>query len=267
MTDRNPDFETEVQANIAALGARHELWPKTLEWMLDVGRSKYTYNFTWLGRPIIQYPQDMIALQEIIWRVQPDIIIETGIAHGGSLVFSASMLMLLDILTAGHGSQTHAAPRQHRRVIGVDVDIRTHNREAIANHPLAGMITMLQGSSTACEIISEVIRLVGPHDRVLVCLDSDHTREHVAAELAAYAPLVTDGSYLVVYDTVVEEMPPEFRVGKSWGPGNSPLTAIKDFLATNGDFEADTAFDHKLQITVARGGYLRRIKGNHQADT
>lgn len=257
MTERNASFENEVQQNIAALASREELWPKTLDWMLDVGRHRYTYNFTWLGRPIIQYPQDIVALQEIIWRVRPDVIIETGIAHGGSLVFSASMLMLLDSL-AGRSVQ----PRPQRRVIGIDVEIRPHNREAIAAHPLANRITMLEGSSISPHIVSQVHGMVAPHDVVLVCLDSNHTSDHVAGELAAYAPLVTDGSYLVVYDTVIEEMPPEFRVGKAWAPGNSPLTAVRDFLQSNDEFDVDEMFDHKLQITVARGGYLRRVTGN-----
>lgn len=257
MTERNPAFEAEVQANITALGDRRELWPKTLDWMLDVGRNRYTYNFTWLGRPIIQYPQDIVALQEIIWRVQPDVIIETGIAHGGSLVFSASMLMLLDSLV---GSKVE--PWEQRRVIGIDVEIRSHNREAVAAHPLSNRITMLEGSSISPDIVSQVHSMVRPHDVVLVCLDSNHTSDHVAAELAAYASLVTDGSYLVVYDTVIEEMPAEFRVGKAWGPGNSPLTAVHAFVSSSDEFRVDVELDHKLQITVARGGYLQRVKGN-----
>lgn len=206
-------------------------------------RPKYSYNFSWLGRPIIQYPQDMIAMQEIIWDVKPDLIIETGIAHGGSLIYYASLLELI-----GHGE-----------VLGIDIDIRPHNREAIEAHPMFKRIRMLEGSSIAPEIVEQV-RKAAEGQRTLVVLDSNHTHDHVLAELKVYAPLVSVGSYCVVMDTVVEDMPEDFFPDRPWGKGNNPKTAVWEFLKTHPEFEIDKRVEHKLLITVAPDGYLRRVK-------
>jgi len=206
---------------------------------------RYSYNFTWLGRPVIQYPQDMLALQEIIWEVKPRVIVETGIAHGGSLVFSASMLELI----GGDGA-----------VVGVDIDIRAANRAAVERHPLARRITMIEGSSIAAEVVAEVTRLAAGPGPVLVCLDSNHTHDHVLEELRAYAPLVSVGSYLIVMDTVVEDLPPELIVDRPWAKGNNPKTAVHEFLRTTDGFEIDEEYNRKLLLSVAPDGYLRRVR-------
>jgi cephalosporin hydroxylase len=210
---------------------------------------KYSYNFSWLGRPIIQYPQDIIAMQELTWLVQPDLIIETGIAHGGSLIFSASMLEL----NAACGGP------QDAEVLGVDIDIRAHNRTAIEAHPMFKRITMIQGSSIAPEIIEQVQAKAEGKRRVLVCLDSNHTHEHVLAELQPYAPLTSVGSYCVVFDTIIEDMPAEMFPDRPWGPGNNPKTAVREYLKTHREFEIDKQMDHKLLISVAPDGYLKRV--------
>jgi len=204
---------------------------------------KYSYNFSWLGRPIIQYPQDIVAMQEIIWAVKPGAIVETGVAHGGSLIFHSSMLELI-----GAGG----------RVVGVDIDIRQHNRAAIEAHPMSRRITMIQGSSIAPEVLAQVKAAAEGKERVLVCLDSMHTHEHVLSELHAYAPMTTVGSYCVVFDTIIEDLPRDMYPDRPWWPGNSPKTAVREFLRTNPGFEIDKAIDHKLLISVARDGYLRR---------
>ncbi len=216
----------------------HELFLKSTQY-------NYSYNFTWLGRPIIQYPQDMIAVQEIIWQVQPNLIVETGIAHGGSLIFSASLLELL----GGDG-----------RVVGIDIDIRQHNRIAIEQHPLYKRITMIQGSSVDEDIVEKVRRLAQGKQRVLVILDSNHTHDHVLQELMLYSPLVTAGSYLIVFDTVVDDMPEGSFPDRPWGTDNNPKTAVREFLRQNDRFEVDESIDAKLLITVAPGGYLRCVK-------
>lgn len=232
--------------------------------------AKYSYNFFWLGRPIIQYPQDMVALQELIWRVRPDLIVETGIAHGGSLILSASMLALLDY-TDAVGAGIPIDPRSiSRRVVGIDIDIREHNRAAIEQHPMSHRIDMLQGSSVAVEIVAKVHEIARSYERIMVILDSNHTHEHVLAELEAYAPLVSRGSYCVVFDTVVEDLPEVSFPDRDWGPGNNPKTAVWEYLRHLGDegrtaadgarldLEIDKEFESKLLITVAPDGYLRR---------
>ena len=206
---------------------------------------RYSYNFTWLGRPIIQFPDDIVAMQEIIWRVKPDLIVETGIAHGGSLMLWASMLALLG---------------NHGQVLGVDVDIRQPNRVEIEAHPLAPAISMIQGSSIDPHIVAQVRDLAARAQCVLLVLDSNHTHEHVLAELGAYSPLVRAGSYLVVFDTVVEDMPDGSFPDRPWGKGNNPKTAVREFLAHNDRFEVDQAIEAKLLLTVAPGGYLRCLK-------
>ena len=219
---------------------------------------QYVYNFDWLGRPIIQFPQDMIGMQELIWTTRPDIIIETGIAHGGSLIFSASMLALLDMCDAINNGDTFNPGESKRKVLGVDIDIRSHNRIAIEEHPMASRIQMIQGSSTEPDIIEQVHAVASNYSRVLVCLDSNHTHDHVLAELEAYAPLTSIGSYCVVFDTVVEDMPKEMFPDRPWGPGNNPKTAVREYLKSHPEFEIDKDIQHKLQITVAPDGYLKR---------
>jgi cephalosporin hydroxylase len=232
---------------------------------------KYSYNFTWLGRPIIQYPQDIVAMQEIIWRVRPDLVIETGIAHGGSLIFSASMLALLDSCDPATANAADAARRPRRRVLGIDVDIRAHNRKAIEAHPLAGRIEMIEGSSIAPDTVARVRAIARAYERVLVCLDSNHTHDHVLAELEAYAPLASAGSYCVVFDTIVEDLPENAFPDRPWGRGNSPKTAVREYLrrlaaegrtAADGEplgLEVDADIERRLLITVAPEGYLKRV--------
>lgn len=222
--------------------------------------SGYSYNFDWLGRPIIQYPQDIIAMQEIIWAVKPDLIIETGIAHGGSLIFSASMLALLDYCDAVQKAELLDTAAPKRKVLGIDIDIRAHNRKAIMEHPISGRIDMLEGSSISPEIVSQVHSIAKNYQRILVCLDSMHTHDHVLAELEAYAPLVSLGSYCVVFDTIIEDMPEGFFVDRPWDKGNNPKTAVREFLKHHNEFEIDKQIENKLLITVAPDGFLRRVR-------
>jgi cephalosporin hydroxylase len=212
-----------------------------------------------MGRPIIQYPQDMIAMQELIWQIQPDLIIETGIAHGGSLILSASILALLDMSEAIANGETFDPKTSKRKVLGVDIDIRSHNRAAIEAHPMASRIEMIQGSSIAPEIIEQVRSVASRYSRVLVCLDSNHTHDHVLAELDAYAPLASNGSYCVVFDTVVEDLPGDMFPDRPWGPGNNPKTAVWRYLESHPEFAIDKSIHDKLLITVAPDGYLKRI--------
>jgi cephalosporin hydroxylase len=244
------NFEQEVTDRIAANAENADLKSHAREFMLASVNAKYSYNFSWLGRPIIQYPQDIVAMQEIIWRVQPDIIVETGIAHGGSLIFSAAMLEL----NAACGGSKDAF------VVGVDIDIRAHNRAAIEAHPMFRRIRMIQGSSLAPEIVSQVHEMAKGRKKVLVCLDSNHTHDHVLKELELYAPLTSVGSYCVVFDTVVEHMPKECYPDRPWGPGNSPKSAVAEYLKKHPEFETDFRVDNQLLISVTPGGYLKRVR-------
>ena len=214
----------------------------TLDWVNAIAPHKYTYNFSWLGRPIIQFPQDLAALQEIIWDTKPDLIIETGIAHGGSLIFHASMLQLLG---------------NDGRVLGVDIDIRDHNRVEIEAHPMFERIEMIQGSSIDGSTGDQVRMIAGGAKRVMVVLDSNHTHAHVERELELYAPLVTKDCYLVVCDTLIEDMPAGSFPDRLWDKGDNPATAVREFLTATDRFEVDAAIDAKLQISVAPGGYLK----------
>lgn len=253
-------FLEEQQRNWQKAGADESLAAASLNWMIDAGgKYKYSYNFTCLGRPIIQYPQDMVAMQELIWSIKPDLIIETGIAHGGSLVLSASMMALLDYCEAVESGSVIDPALVGRRVLGIDIDIRSHNRAAMESHPMAHRISMIVGSSIAQDVISEVHRTAADYDRILVCLDSNHTHMHVLAELEAYAPLVSVGSCCVVFDTLIEDTPSEYSESHPWGPGNNPKTAVHEFLESHPEFEIDRSIEHKLLITVAPDGYLRRV--------
>lgn len=208
-------------------------------------KAKYSYNFSWMGRPIIAYPQDMIAMQEIIWDVKPDLIIEAGIAHGGSLVYYASLLELI----GGEGF-----------VLGLDIDIRRYNRDLIESHPMMKRIKMIEGDSTSLEIANHVFEICKDKKRVLVCLDSNHTHDHVLRELELYSPLVTVGSYCVVFDTIIEDLPADYMPGgRPWNPGNNPKTAVFEFLKSNSNFQIDKSIDDKILISVAPEGYLKRI--------
>ena len=248
--DQHDRFRQKVRANIEGIGQDPDIQALTRAWLRDVSPHGYPYNFTWMGRPIIQVPQDIVALQELIWSIQPDLIIETGVAHGGSLVFSASMLEL---------NAACSGPRD-AEVLGVDIDIRSHNREAIEAHPMSRRISMIQGSSIAPEIIEQVKARASVKQRVLVFLDSNHTHDHVLAELAAYAPLASVGSYCVVFDTLIEDMPAEMFPDRPLGPGNNPKTAVWAYLKTHPDFEIDRQMDHKLLISAAPDGYLKRMR-------
>jgi cephalosporin hydroxylase len=254
------EFEREVPGRIEAIAADRELVAAAGAFMRASTVPKYSYNFFWLGRPIIQYPQDVVAMQELIWSVRPDLIIETGIAHGGSLIFSASMLLLLDACDALATGAPFDPRAARRTVLGVDVDIRAHNRAAIEAHAMASRIRMIEGSSTAPEIVARVSEIARAHNRVLVCLDSNHTHDHVLAELEAYAPLVTKGSYCVVFDTMIDDLPKDLYPDRPWGPGNNPKTAVREYLKAHREFEIDSSIHEKLLITVAPEGYLRRIK-------
>lgn len=254
-------FEDEVTSRLAANAEDHELQKAATAFMRESLRARYSYNFSWLGRPIIQYPQDITAMQELIWQVKPDLIIETGIAHGGSLILSASMLALLDLVDATRDAMTLDPRVSRRRVLGIDIDIREHNRRAIEAHPMASRISMIQGSSIAPEVVDEVHAFARDYSRVLVCLDSNHTHEHVLAELEAYAPLTSVGSYCVVFDTVVEDMPKSMFPDRPWGPGNNPKTAVHEYLKSHPEFEIDRDIQNKLLLTVAPDGYLRRSRG------
>ncbi len=251
-------FIEEVKENVRGLERDKDVQALSRVWVREVARHKYAYNFTWLGRPVIQLPQDIIAMQELIWTVRPDLIIETGIAHGGSLIFSASMLALLDYCEAVESGKRFDPLSTGRRVLGIDIDIREHNRGAIESHPMAHNIEMIQGSSIAPEIIARVHEVAQDYKRILVCLDSNHTYEHVLAELEAYASLVSVDSYCVVFDTLIEDMPDDMFTDRPWGKDDNPKTAVRMFLEDHSEFEVDKEIEHKLLITVSPDGYLRK---------
>jgi cephalosporin hydroxylase len=253
------DFQKEVVERVIANGRNVEMTDTGQQFMVATTVTKYSYNFAWQGRPIIQYPQDMVAMQELIWQIKPDLIIETGIAHGGSLVFSASQLAQLDLCDAIEAGITLDPKNSKRKVLGIDIDIRPHNRAAIEAHPMASRIQMIQGSSIAPEIIAQVKEVAQGYNCILVCLDSNHTHDHVLAELKAYAPLTSVGSYCCVFDTIVEDMPADMFPDRPWGPGNNPKTAVWEYLKTHPEFEIDKSIQHKLLITVAPDGYLKRV--------
>ena len=228
------------------------------DFLLESVKSNYSYNFEWLSRPIIQYPQDIVATQEIIWKVKPDLIIETGIAHGGSLVLSASILALLDYADAFESGEVLDPSNPKRKVIGVDIDIRPHNREALDKHPMRNRMELIEGSSIAPEIINKIHEFSKEYNQIMVFLDSNHTHEHVLAEMEAYAPLVSSGSYCVVFDSVIEDLPASVSPNRPWGPGNSPKSALYKYLETSSDFIIDKDIQNKILITVAPDGYLLR---------
>ncbi len=237
-------FRKERQKRISAQFSNEQLRRAASEFMRESTTPQYSYNFCWLGRPIIQYPQDMIAMQEIIWNVKPDLIIETGIAHGGSLVYYASILEMI-----GSGE-----------VLGIDIDIRPHNFGEIVSSPMAHRIHMIEGSALEERVLAKVASVALKRSRVMVCLDSNHTHEHVSRELLSYADFVSVGSYLVVFDTIIEYLPEGMYPDRPWDVGNNPATAVREFLSADDRFQVDKEYDGKLLISVAPGGYLRRIK-------
>jgi cephalosporin hydroxylase len=237
-------FIEERNERINRNGENASLKRAAREFNTESNKAQYSYNFSWMGRPIIQYPQDMIAMQEIIWDIKPDLIIETGIAHGGSLIYYASLLELI-----GRGE-----------VLGIDIDIREHNKQEIERHPMFKRIKMIQGSSISPETIEQVRKQAEGKSSVLVCLDSNHTHEHVLGELELYSPLVSINSYIVVFDTIVEDLPEGYFAQKRpWGISNNPKTAVREFLKKNKNFVIDSSIDNKLLISVGPEGYLKRI--------
>lgn len=264
-------FRQEVLERAISNGNNIHL-QKTASDFLDASvRASYSYNFSWLSRPIIQYPQDMVAVQELIWQVRPDLIIETGIAHGGSLIMSASMLAMIDYCEAVEMGIALDPRATRRRVLAIDIDIRAHNRAAIEAHPMSHRIDMIQGSSIAPEIVAEVQKIARNYQRVMIFLDSNHAHDHVLAELNAYAPLTSKDSYCVVFDTVIEDLENITFPDRPWSKGNNPKTAVHAYLtqlktgkhlASDGfplNFEIDKVIENKLLITVAPDGYLKRI--------
>jgi len=268
----NEIFHRDCLAEIAAQNSDRELLALSHAWIQAANARKYSYHFRWMGRPIIQYPQDIVALQELIWRIRPKLIIETGIAHGGSLMLSASMLSLLDYCEATESGR-HLDPRDPsgRRVIGIDIDIRAHNRAAIEAHPLAHRIIMIEGSSIAAETVAQVAKLAEGRSPIMVILDSNHTHDHVLAELEAYAPMTSLDSYCCVFDTLIEDLDGAVWPGRGWSKGNNPRTALRAYLqslkkeqrlAADGAplrMRVDELITEKLLITVAPGGFLHRI--------
>ncbi|KGF67864.1 cephalosporin hydroxylase [Hoeflea sp. BAL378] len=257
--DPHEAFRAEVETNIDGLVGDTDLQALSRVWIREATPYKWSYNFSWFGRPAIQLPNDAWALQELVWKVRPDLIIETGIAHGGSLIYSASLLALLDLCDATEKGEVLDPRQPKRKVLGIDIDIRAHNRAAIEAHPLFARIDMIEGSSIEAETVEKVRAIASGYQRILVCLDSNHTHDHVLAELEAYAPLVTPGSYCIVFDTLIEDTPVWLGGDRPWGPGNSPKSAVHAYLKTNPGFEIDSRIDKKLLITVAPDGFLKRI--------
>jgi cephalosporin hydroxylase len=208
----------------------------------------YALSFQWFGRKICQTPEDIVAFQELVWSVKPDLIIETGIAEGGSLLLSASLLALLNTDNP-----------IHREVIGVDISTGPRTKLALFTHPLSKYITTITGDSLNVYIIDRIKQIVSKHKNILVCLDSDHSHNHVLAELEAYTPFVSKGSYCIVYDTCVEDLPDKFFVTTNCRKGNSPRTAVNEFLKTHPEFKIDTDFENHLVFTCAKGGWLKRL--------
>lgn len=238
------EYQQQVQQHQEEIRKDTQFHQLSKSWMDRSVGCGYSYNFTWMGRPIIQYPQDLIAMQELIWRIQPDLIIETGIAHGGGLAFYASMLELI----GGDGE-----------ALGIEQHIFPEIRREIESHKLFRRMTMLEGNSVSDEIMKKVAEFARGKERIMVALDSNHTHEHVLSELNLYSPLVTKGSYLVVFDTMVNEVDEAHYANRPWGADNNPGTAVAEFLSKNARFKADMSISSKLQISACPGGYLKCV--------
>jgi cephalosporin hydroxylase len=255
MSDDSKQFAVECSNEVSDQGQNTKLRELSNQWINEAAKHNYSYHFEWLGRPIIQHPQDMIAVQQILWEIQPDVVIETGIARGGSLIYSASILELI----------AQCGGPQAAKVVGIDIDIREHNRTAVEAHPMFKRIEMIQGSSVDDHVVAEVKTHVKPGDKVVVFLDSNHSHQHVMDELAAYSPLVTENSYCVVFDTIVEDMPDFDLSHRPWGVGDNPKTAVFEFIKSQTKtcvpaFEIDEEIENKILISVAPSGFLKRIR-------
>jgi cephalosporin hydroxylase len=253
------NFEQRNSKMVYKMSRDKKLKDISLSWMIESSKYEYGYNFKWMGRPIIQLPQDIVEFQELVWQVKPDLIIETGIAHGGSLILSASMLSLIEYSEAIGNRKLLDPQKPERMVLGIDIDIREHNKKAIEAHSMSNRIKMLEGSSIDAGIISQVKDYAKDFKNIIVCLDSNHTHDHVLAELNAFADLVAVGSYCIVWDTVIEDMPEDSFGDRPWDKLNNPKTAVAEFLKTRDDFVVDEDIQNKLLITVAPDGYLRRL--------
>jgi cephalosporin hydroxylase len=264
-------FNKFVIENISMIGRDKQFIELSNHWNQSAIKHNYALNFKWLDRPIIQTPLDIYAVQELIWTCKPDLIIETGIAHGGSLIMSASMLALQEYCDAVVSGSRISPKAGGSKVVGIDIDIREHNRIAIETHPLAHKIEMLEGSSISSEIIKKVKNISVNYSNIMIFLDSNHTHDHVLAELEAYAPLTSKNSYCVVWDTGIEDLPEDFCSDRPWGKGNNPKTAVWEYLdilykqgrmdrkGTQLKFEIDKNIEHKIAITAAPDGFLLRV--------
>jgi cephalosporin hydroxylase len=259
LTEEYKKFKEENAQSVSGYSEASKWKHLSNDWMIEAFKHRYMYNFEYMGRPIIQTPIDMVAMQEVVWNVKPDLIIETGIAHGGSLIQSAGLLAQLDMCDAIEAGEMLDPLRSSRAVLGIDIDIRHHNRAAIECHPMSSRIEMIQGSSIDNDVIAKVHHMAKGYENVLVCLDSMHTHDHVLAELEAYASLVSVGSYCVVFDGIVEDVPAHVFPDRPWEPGNNPKTALRQFLKLHGEFEIDKTINDKLLLTVAPDGYLKRV--------
>lgn len=245
MDDENNKFKKECQERVRSYGDNNELIALGKKFSCETLLNQYSYNFSWMGRPIIQHPQDIMMMQELMWKIKPDLVIETGIAHGGSAIMYAGYMEMMGL--------------KNSRVLAIDIDIREHNRREIEAHPMSSRITMIEGSSISEDIVNQVINFSKDYNKILVVLDSNHTHDHVLAELHAYAPLVSVGSYCVVFDTVVEDMPESAYPDRPWGRGANPKTAVWEYLKKSENFIIDKEIDYKLLATAAPDGYLRRV--------
>jgi cephalosporin hydroxylase len=267
----NKQFSDEVTKNIQNLSKDADFRGLSNIWLREAGRLSYFYNFNWLGRPIIQVPQDIYAIQELVWQVKPDLIIETGIAHGGSLILSASLLAMLDYVDAVENKIYVDPLKSKRRVIGIDIDIRSHNRESILEHPMAHLIELQEGSSIDTLITDKLRTRASQFNKVLVMLDSNHTHDHVLEELKLYSPMVSQGSYCIVMDSSIENLPEGYITNRPWGKGNNPKTALYAFLHSiksgsgligddgkSLEFDIDKDIEAKIMISGALDGFLRR---------
>jgi cephalosporin hydroxylase len=233
---RDPARAAAMAADPEVIAAVRTLNAKAFEY-------RYYLNFRWLGRPIVQYPQDIVALQEIVWDTRPTLIVETGVAHGGSLILYASLLQLMNL------------PGD---VVGVEIELRPHNEKAIFEHPLSERIRVVKGSSTDPDVVAQVAEIASRHERVMIVLDSFHSHDHVAAELNAYAPLVTPGNYLIVMGTAVGDLPASLDIQRAWNHERNPKSALDEWLARGQPFDVDRGLTDRLILSDGPGGYLRR---------
>jgi cephalosporin hydroxylase len=245
--DDRLEFEAHKREMSLALGKDEQAFQHSLNTLVALDKYDYAYLWSWMGVPIIQMPADIMATQEVIWNTKPDVIIETGVARGGSVIFMASLLKVI-----GKG-----------KVIGVDIDIRAHNRDSIETHPLSPMITLIEGPSTTAETLAKVKAEIPAGASVMVVLDSDHSRDHVLDELRCYGPLVTEGQYIVVADTLLgrgDMSQTPTKRSKIWYPGDEPYAALNTYLKETDRFETDETLNGKLVLSSSPGGYLKCVR-------